>query len=88
MKKVMYLLAALMFFSFTLNATSDVKKESKLDAKTVVKIEKVKGAEFFNTYIGVCLDGTRFTFEADSREEAQAYVNGYCRGLRDADADQ
>ncbi|WPZ08570.1 hypothetical protein [Roseivirga spongicola] len=37
----------------------------------------------FNRYIGVCLDGYRFEFEADNYADAQAFVNSYCAQRRE-----
>ncbi|WP_420572523.1 hypothetical protein [Kordia sp.] len=86
MKKVIYLSAALVFSAFTLNATGEIKEDKKIDkSKEVIEIELVEDGFFFQAYRGRCLDGTTFSFEADNRDEAQAYVNGYCRGLRDAE---
>ncbi|QHI37919.1 hypothetical protein IMCC3317_33020 [Kordia antarctica] len=89
MKKVMYLFVIFMFSAFLLNAANVEEKKEEVNALKIVKIEKVseviKDGIVYATYTGRCLDGTTFTFEADNRDEGQAYVNGYCRGLRDAE---
>lgn len=90
MKKLIYSLSIALFIAGSVNATTIEPLSEKENLKTV-KIEKAETVKklvvgktvFFNTYTGRCLDGTTFQFQANSREEAQGFVNGYCAAKRE-----
>ena len=86
--KQIYSLSIVFFIASSVNATT-IEPSEMLNLK-IVKIEKVETFEklvdgkkvFFTTYRGRCLSGATFTFDAGSLEEAQGYVNGFCKQLR------
>jgi|GEM_PF-2064548 len=79
--------------AFTASASNlEIKLISLENTSDLIEIQdqieldqiSIENVELFTEYTGVCLDGHRFSFKADSREEGQAYVNGYCRARTEA----
>ncbi|WP_396595977.1 hypothetical protein [Dokdonia sp. R86516] len=88
MKQLFYVCAVLMFStSMTFASTGEKVTEEKVAKKNLVKIEKVSETSvdgvLFTTYRGRCLDGRTFLLEADSLEQAQDFVNTFCRATND-----
>jgi|TARA_R110001606_G_scaffold348342_1_gene497878 hypothetical protein len=85
MKKIIYLSIILMFSVSLVNASSikeTVKKDTKVEITKVEIIKKVNGV-FLIKYKGKCLDGHTFYFYQENREEAQGFVNDFCKLRRD-----
>lgn len=91
MKKIFYL-SGIMMFSVSLMGAVNTIEEKMDNNQKVFTIEKVEvqndqaDEAVFGWFKGRCLDGHTFSFHANSREEAQGYVNGYC-AARDEEAD-
>lgn len=86
MRKIIYLSSIFMFSVSLVNAANNIEEKLNYNENNL-KIESfVEKAEevFFGYYTGRCLDGHEFRFYAENRDEAQAYVNGYCAGRAQA----
>lgn len=73
-------------FSVSLANASSIKETVKKDTKVeITKVEVIKKANgvFITKYKGKCKDGHTFYFYQENREEAQSFVNGYCKTRRD-----
>ncbi|WP_194851175.1 hypothetical protein [Nonlabens antarcticus] len=61
------------------------KMDDPIEVKAQVEINltSIENEELTKEYTGRCLDGHSFPVEAENREDAQAYVNAYCRGRKE-----